>query len=114
VWHEHLRPGPRFLSDPGLGAQYTGKTFTNDLIVAGIVTVMLIPQSLAGAIKTQGTPEYLGATIALALLSGLLLVAMGLLRLGFFSQTFSATMFYAFPAAHWPSLRTTNSIESTF
>ena len=23
-------------------------------------------------------------------------------------------MFYAFPAAHWPSLRTTNPIESTF
>lgn len=26
----------------------------------------------------------------------------------------SLLMFYAFPAAHWPSLRTTNPIESTF
>ena len=109
---------------------YNGKTFTNDLLVAGIVTVMLIPQSLAYAmlaglppevglyasmaplilyaifgtsralavgpvavaslmtaaaaatVAAQGTPEYLGATIALAMISGLLLLAMGLLRLG--------------------------------
>jgi SulP family sulfate permease len=35
----------RYLPIPDWGAQYNGKTFTNDLIVALIVTVMLIPQS---------------------------------------------------------------------
>ena len=29
------------------GAEYTGKTFVNDLITGVIVTMMLIPQSLA-------------------------------------------------------------------
>jgi SulP family sulfate permease len=119
------------------GAEYSGKTFSNDLIVALIVTVMLIPQSLAYALlaglpvqvglfasmvplvlyavfgtsrtlavgpvavaslmtaaaiaplAAQGTPEYLGAAIALALVSGLMLVAMGLLRLGFLANFLS-------------------------
>jgi sulfate permease, SulP family len=118
-------------------AEYTRRTFTNDLIVAVIVTVMLIPQSLAYAmlaglpvevglfasmaplllyavfgtsrtlavgpvavvslmtaaavapLAAQGSPEYLGAAIALALVSGLLLLAMGLLRLGFLANFLS-------------------------
>ena len=96
------------------GAKYNGKTFSNDMIVALIVTMMLIPQSLAyailaglpaevglyasmaplilyaifgssralavgpvavaslmtaaaaGQLASQGTPEYLGAAVALA------------------------------------------------
>ena len=31
------------------GTEYNGKTFTNDLMVAAIVKIMLIPQSLAYA-----------------------------------------------------------------
>ncbi len=119
------------------GAEYSRQTLVNDLIVAVIVTVMLIPQSLAYALlaglpvqvglfasmaplllyaifgtsrtlavgpvaivslmtaaavaplATQGSPEYLGAAIALALVSGLLLLAMGLLRLGFLANFLS-------------------------
>ncbi len=129
------------------GARYTGKTFTNDLIVAGIVTVMLIPQSLAYAllaglpmevglyasmaplvlyaifgtsrtlavgpvavaslmtaaaaatIASQGTPEYLGAAIALAVISGLLLLAMGILRLGFLANFLSHPVISGFITA---------------
>jgi hypothetical protein len=129
------------------GAKYNGKTFTNDLIVAGIVTVMLIPQSLAYAllaglpaqvglyasmaplvlyaifgtsralavgpvavaslmtaaaaakVATQGTPEYLGATIALAVVSGLLLIVMGLLRLGFLANFLSHPVISGFITA---------------
>ena len=33
--------------------------------------------------KYQGTPEYIGAAVALAMVSGLLLIAMGFLKLGF-------------------------------
>ena len=125
----------------------TSKTFTNDLIVAAIVTVMLIPQSLAYAmlaglpaqvglyasiaplvlyaifgtsralavgpvavaslmtaaaaatVAAQGTPEYLGAAIALAVVSGLLLLAMGLLRLGFLANFLSHPVISGFITA---------------
>ena len=137
----------RYLPILDWGARYTSKTFTNDLIVAGIVTVMLIPQSLAYAllaglppqvglyasmaplvlyaifgtsralavgpvavaslmtaaaaakVATQGTPEYLGATIALAAISGLLLLAMGLLRLGFLANFLSHPVISGFITA---------------
>ncbi len=137
----------RFLPILDWGATYNGKTFTNDLIVAGIVTIMLIPQSLAYAllaglppqvglyasmvplllyaifgtsralavgpvavvslmtaaaaatIASQGTPEYLGATIALAMVSGLLLLAMGLLRLGFLANFLSHPVISGFITA---------------
>ena len=127
----------RYLPILEWGRQYNGKTLTNDLIVAAIVTVMLIPQSLAYALlaglpvqvglfasmaplliyaifgtsrtlavgpvavaslmtaaaiaplAARGTPEYLGAAIALAFVSGLLLLAMGLLRLGFLANFLS-------------------------
>ena len=116
------------------GAEYSRRTLANDLTVAAIVTIMLIPQSLAYALlaglpaqvglyasmaplvlyavfgtsrtlavgpvavaslmtaaavsprAAQGTPEYLGAAVALAAISGLMLLAMGLLRLGFLAQ----------------------------
>ena len=137
----------RYLPILTWGAQYSRQTFTNDLIVAVIVTVMLIPQSLAyamlaglppqvglyasmaplllyavfgtsrtlavgpvavaslmtaaaaGAVAAQGTPEYLGAAIALALISGLLLLAMGLLRLGFLANFLSHPVISGFITA---------------
>ncbi|MEQ1586459.1 MAG: sulfate permease [Cyclobacteriaceae bacterium] len=129
------------------GANYTGKTFTNDMIVALIVTMMLIPQSLAYALlaglppeiglyasmaplilyaifgtsralavgpvavaslmtaasvsqlASQGTPEYLGAAIALAMVSGLLLIAMGFLKLGFLANFLSHPVIAGFITA---------------
>jgi SulP family sulfate permease len=129
------------------GARYNSKTFTNDLIVALIVTMMLIPQSLAyailaglppevglyasmaplvlyaifgssralavgpvavaslmtaaaaGQLASQGTPEYLGATIALAMVSGLLLLAMGFLKLGFLANFLSHPVIAGFITA---------------
>jgi SulP family sulfate permease len=119
------------------GAEYSRQILVNDLITGVVVTMMLIPQSLAyaqlaglppevglyasiaplilyaifgtsrtlavgpvavGSLMTaaavaplaaQGTPEYLGAAIALALISGLMLIVMGLLRLGFFANFLS-------------------------
>jgi len=129
------------------GPEYTRRTLVNDLIVAAIVTVMLIPQSLAYAllvglppqvglyasmaplvlyaifgtsralavgpvavaslmtaaaaaqVASQGSPEYLGATIALAAISGLLLVALGLLRLGFLANFLSHPVISGFITA---------------
>ncbi|WP_417771288.1 SulP family inorganic anion transporter [Stappia sp.] len=119
------------------GRRYNRAQATDDLIAAVIVTIMLIPQSLAyallaglppeiglyasilplvayalfgtsralavgpvavvslmtasavGELATQGTPEYLGAAILLAFLSGLILIAMGLFRLGFLANLLS-------------------------
>jgi SulP family sulfate permease len=119
------------------GPQYSGQTLTGDLVAAAIVSMMLIPQSLAYAllaglppqvglyaamaplllyavfgtsralavgpeavgclmtgaaaaqVAAQGTPEHLGAVVALALLTGLLMIAMGLLRLGFLANFLS-------------------------
>ena len=47
------------------GSKYTGKTFSNDMIVALIVTMMLIPQSLAYAILA-GLPAEVGLYASMA------------------------------------------------
>ena len=129
------------------GAKYNRKTFGADMVVALIVTMMLIPQSLAyamlaglpaevglyasmaplvlyaifgtsralavgpvavaslmtaaaaGKLVSQGTPEYLGAAIALAMVSGLFLLAMGFLKLGFLANFLSHPVIAGFITA---------------
>ncbi len=129
------------------GRAYNGETFANDAVAAVIVTIMLIPQSLAyallaglpaqvglyasiaplvlygifgtsralavgpvavvslmtaaavGELASQGTPEYYAAAIVLALLSGLMLTAMGLLRLGFLANFLSHPVISGFITA---------------
>ncbi|MDZ7713911.1 MAG: sulfate permease [Rhodovibrio sp.] len=129
------------------GRDYDGETFANDAVAAVIVTIMLIPQSLAyallaglpaqvglyasiaplvlygifgtsralavgpvavvslmtaaavGELAAQGTPEYYAAAIVLALLSGLMLTAMGLLRLGFLANFLSHPVISGFITA---------------
>ncbi|MEJ2532578.1 MAG: sulfate permease [Halioglobus sp.] len=119
------------------GRHYHRETFSSDLLAAVIVTIMLIPQSLAyamlagmpaetglyasilplvayallgtsrtlsvgpvavvslmtatavGQVAAPGSAEYLTAAIALALLSGLMLLAMGALRFGFLANFLS-------------------------
>jgi len=120
----------RYLPILDWAARYDRAALGNDLLAALIVTIMLIPQSLAYALlaglpaevglyasiaplliyavfgtsrtlavgpvavvslmtaaavaplAAEGSAEYLGAAVALALLSGLMLLGMGLLRLG--------------------------------
>ena len=122
-------------------------TLTNDLVAAVIVTIMLIPQSLAYAllaglppemglyasmlpvvlyavfgtsralavgpvavvslltvaavskIAVPGTSEYIVAAITLAFLSGLILLALGLLRLGFLANFLSHPVIAGFITA---------------
>jgi SulP family sulfate permease len=119
------------------GVKYNRQTAVNDLVVAVIVSIMLIPQSLAYAqlaglppevglyasmaplilyaifgtsrslsvgpvavtslmtlaavapLATQGTPEYAGAAMALALLTGVILIILGFLKLGFLTNFIS-------------------------
>jgi SulP family sulfate permease len=127
--------------------KYNRETFSADLVAALIVTIMLIPQSLAyallaglppevglyasiapllvytlfgtsmtlavgpvavaslmtasavGEIAARGTPEYLGTAIALALISGLMLIAMGIARLGFLANFLSHPVISGFITA---------------
>jgi SulP family sulfate permease len=119
------------------GAEYSRQALVGDLVAAAIVSIMLIPQSLAyallvgvppqvglyasmaplalyaifgtsralavgpvavaslmtaaaaGQVAAQGTPEYLGAAIALSTVAGVLLIVMGALRLGFLANFLS-------------------------
>ncbi|MGP1354826.1 MAG: SulP family inorganic anion transporter [Parasphingopyxis sp.] len=119
------------------GRHYTGTTLTSDLVAAIIVTVMLIPQSLAyamlaglppvvglyasilplvayalfgtsrtlavgpvavvslmtgaaaGTVAAAGSADYIAAALILATLSGLFLLAMGLMRMGFLANLLS-------------------------
>jgi SulP family sulfate permease len=129
------------------GSRYNRDTFTNDGVAALIVTIMLIPQSLAyallaglpaqmglyasilplvayaifgtsralavgpvavvslmtaaavGNMALQGTAEYIMAAITLAFLSGLILLAMGLFRLGFLANFLSHPVIAGFITA---------------
>ncbi|WP_417688679.1 SulP family inorganic anion transporter [Roseibium sp.] len=141
---KHLQ---RYLPILSWGRTYNRETATSDLVAAVIVTIMLIPQSLAyallaglppevglyasilplvayaifgtsralavgpvavvslmtasavGELARQGTAEYLGAAIVLAFLSGLMLVAMGLFRLGFLANLLSHPVISGFITA---------------
>ena len=129
------------------GRTYDRGTLTNDMVAAVIVTIMLIPQSLAYAllaglppemglyasmlpiilyaifgtsralavgpvavvslltvaavskIAVPGTAEYIAAAITLAFLSGLILLALGLFRLGFLANFLSHPVIAGFITA---------------
>lgn len=129
------------------GRQYNRDTLASDSLAALIVTIMLIPQSLAyamlaglppevglyasvaplllyalfgssrvlavgpvavvslmtatalGDLAAAGTPAYAGMALTLALLSGLILLAMGLLRLGFLAHFLSHPVISGFITA---------------
>lgn len=129
------------------GRTYRPDTLVNDLVAAVIVTIMLIPQSLAyamlaglppqvglyasilplivyallgtsrtlavgpvailslmtaaaaGKIAVAGSPEYIEAALILALISGAILLAMGLLRMGFLANFLSHPVISGFITA---------------
>ena len=127
----------RYLPVLEWGRGYNRNILTNDLVAAAIVTIMLIPQSLAYAmlaglppeiglyasilpivayalfgtsralavgpvavislmtltaassIAPPGSAEFIAAALVLAFLSGVMLIAMGVLRLGFLANLLS-------------------------
>lgn len=137
----------RYLPILSWGRTYNRGTLTSDLVAALIVTVMLIPQSLAyallaglpaevglyasilplfayaifgtsrtlavgpvavvslmtaaavGNLALQGTAEYLTAAIALAFISGVMLILMGILRLGLLANFLSHPVISGFITA---------------
>ena len=129
------------------GRRYDRQALTSDLVAAVIVTIMLVPQSLAyallaglpaevglyasiaplivyalfgtsrtlavgpvavislmtaaaaGRVASPGTPDFHQAALALALLSGLMLLLMGVLRLGFLANLLSHPVISGFITA---------------
>ncbi len=129
------------------GRDYRADTFINDGLAALIVTIMLIPQSLAyallaglppqvglyasilplvayavfgtsralavgpvavislmtaaaaGNLAAQGSPEYLAIAILLALISGIMLLLMGVFRMGFVANFLSHPVISGFITA---------------
>ncbi|WP_431470193.1 SulP family inorganic anion transporter [Sphingosinithalassobacter sp. LHW66-3] len=127
----------RYLPVLAWGRSYTRQTLVNDGVAAGIVTIMLIPQSLAyamlaglppevglyasilpiiayaifgtsrtlavgpvavislmtlaaaGSVAPPGSAQFIAAALVLAFLSGLMLVLMGVLKLGFLANLLS-------------------------
>jgi SulP family sulfate permease len=69
------------------------------LAVGPVAVVSLMTAAAAGQVAAQGTPEYLTAAITLAFLSGLVLVAMAVLRLGFLANFLSHPVISAFISA---------------
>jgi len=59
------------------------------LAVGPVAVVSLMTAAAVGELARQGTPEYQAAALALALLSGVMLVAMGALKLGFLANFLS-------------------------
>ena len=129
------------------GRRYDANALSNDLVAAVIVTIMLIPQSLAyallaglpaqmglyasmlpliayalfgtsralavgpvavvslmtaaavGNLALPGSPEYVAAAITLAFLSGLILLFLGIFRLGFLANFLSHPVIAGFITA---------------
>ncbi|SNT73796.1 SulP family inorganic anion transporter [Paracoccus seriniphilus] len=142
-----MPPIARYLPILDWGRRYDRDTLSDDLIAAVIVTIMLIPQSLAyallagmppeaglyasiapimlyaifgtsralavgpvavvslmtaaalGQIAQQGTIGYATAALTLAALSGVILLAMGLFRLGFLANFLSHPVIAGFITA---------------
>jgi SulP family sulfate permease len=72
---------------------------SNALAVGPVAVVSLMTAAAVGEMAAVGTPEYAGAALALAFLSGLFLVAIGLLRLGFLASLLSHPVISGFITA---------------
>jgi len=69
------------------------------LAVGPVAVVSLLTASAIGEFAAQGTPAYLAAAMLLAFLSGAMLIAMGLFRLGFVANFLSHPVISGFITA---------------
>ncbi|MFW6346069.1 MAG: SulP family inorganic anion transporter [Halomonas sp.] len=69
------------------------------LAVGPVAITALMTGAALSAVATPGSPDYLAGALVLSLLSGAMLVAMGLLRLGFFANFLSHPVIAGFLSA---------------
>ena len=82
---------------PLLGYALFGSS--NALAVGPVAVVSLMTAAAVGEIAASGSSEYLAAALALALLSGVFLIALGVLRLGFLASLLSHPVISGFITA---------------
>ncbi|PMR77460.1 SulP family inorganic anion transporter [Billgrantia endophytica] len=78
---------------------YTLLGTSRTLAVGPVAIVALMTGAALSGVAAPGTPEYLHAALVLALLSGLILLAMGLLRMGFVANFLSHPVIAGFLSA---------------
>ncbi|HSN75979.1 MAG TPA: SulP family inorganic anion transporter, partial [Anaerolineae bacterium] len=59
------------------------------LAVGPVAMASVMTAAAASQVAAQGTPEFVGAAVAIAMVSGVMLMAMGVLRLGFLANFLS-------------------------
>ena len=69
------------------------------LAVGPVAVVSLMTAEAVGGFASSGTPEYAAAALVLALMSGVILVVLGLLRLGFLASLLSHSVISGFISA---------------
>jgi SulP family sulfate permease len=69
------------------------------LAVGPVAMASVMTAAAASQVAAQGTPEFVGAAIAIAMVSGLMLITMGLLRLGFLANFLSHPVIAGFITA---------------
>lgn len=72
---------------------------SNTLAVGPVAVVSLMTASAVGRIAESGGPEYIVAAAALALITGIILLALGLMRLGFLANFLSHPIIAGFITA---------------
>ena len=82
---------------PLIGYALLGSSMT--LAVGPVAVVSLMTATAVGQVAQIGTPEYLGAAVLLALMSGLFLLALGLVRAGFIAHLLSHPVISGFISA---------------
>jgi len=69
------------------------------MAVGPVAVISLMTAVAAGKIAAQGSPEYIAVALLLALISGIMLLVMGLLRLGFIANFLSHPVISGFITA---------------
>jgi len=78
---------------------YTLMGTSRTLAVGPVAIIALMTGAALSSVATPGSPEYLQAALVLSLLSGALLVAMGAMKMGFFSNFLSHPVISGFLTA---------------
>jgi SulP family sulfate permease len=78
---------------------YTFLGTSRTLAVGPVAIIALMTGAALSSVAAPGTPEYLQAALVLSLLSGAILVAMGALKMGFFSNFLSHPVISGFLTA---------------
>lgn len=69
------------------------------LAVGPVAMASVMTAAAASQVAAQGTPEFVGAAVAIAMVSGVMLMAMGVLRLGFLANFLSHPVIAGFITA---------------